>query len=169
MENRKRIAAVAVKEILARKRVNKTVTPPELVRWDQVHGKRLFNWNNNKAAHQHRLAQARILLWSLQVINDHTRVRAMYNLRKEFNRGIRGYVETKQIIKDGNLTVVVEELRLRHQNLLMQYKFLGNPVKQILLYANEIFDKLLVPISVPIARRFTAGHFKQGHRTAQAI
>jgi hypothetical protein len=140
---KKQIAAQAVKEILARKRVNKTVTPPELVHWDEIHGKRLFTWDNAKAAAEFRIAEARILLWSLSILHEKARVRGMYNLTKRFNNGIQGYVETEQIISDGKLPVVIEALRTRHSNLLLQYKFLGRPVDQILEYANSVFDRLL--------------------------
>lgn len=83
-------------------RGTKGVTTVQLVRWDETHGKKLFTWNDEKAAHDHRLNQARLFLNSFHGVFRRMRVRKFMKVPEGelTGRETGAYLDTKIISED---------------------------------------------------------------------
>lgn len=107
-------AVVAVLKFIKKK--GGRVTPEQLVEWDSAHGKLLFDWNDESAAEQYRLAQARKFLNHFAFVVNGLRVRAFYNVPANEEAGIRErqYVSADEILDNPKLReLVIDDLTRR--------------------------------------------------------
>jgi len=88
-----------------RRRGAKGVTADELVTWDATHGKRLFCWDEAKAAHEWRVQQARVFLNSFRGVFNRMRVRKFQFVPggEETGRADGAYLDTETISQDAKL------------------------------------------------------------------
>lgn len=111
----------AIRFIKQYEKLHKTVPPEVLVEWDEQNGKRLFDWNDTRAAHAYRLHQARLFFNRFGGIAD-LRVRSKLtgaasdperegwiNLSPDAAAGItqRGYVSTETISQNPRMQEIV--------------------------------------------------------------
>jgi len=75
------------------------VTADELVAWDLQNGRRLFEWDDDTAAVQWRLQQARVFLNQFRGMFDKMRVRAFIHVREDADALIErsSYVSVEDI------------------------------------------------------------------------
>lgn len=64
------------------------VTAEQLVEWDATHGRRLFTWEEDKAATEWRLQEARFFLNRFRAQFEGMRVRAFIHVREDAEQGI---------------------------------------------------------------------------------
>lgn len=96
------------------------VTADELVEWDVAHGRRLFTWDEPKAAEQFRLLEARLFLNRFRGMFDKMRVRAFIHVREDAESGIeRSAYQTVEAISahDGMRGQVVRDIVKRMKTL----------------------------------------------------
>jgi len=88
-----------------KRRGKKGITPELIVEWDRTHGKRLFPWNDAKAAEDHRLHLARVFLNSFGGIFDRMRIKKFKKVpgNEETGRATAAYLDTNTISKDTKL------------------------------------------------------------------
>lgn len=95
-----RITKEVIKEILNVKK-EKGLTPESIVeRATNVHSElhELFNWDDNSAAHQWRLQQARVLINEIRVIIEEKEFHAFENINITEEAGSNEYLERKEIL-----------------------------------------------------------------------
>lgn len=108
------------------KRRHKGVLAIDLVNWDASHGKRLFCWDETKAAHEWRLQQARVFLNSFRGVFDRMRVRKFIHVpgNEETGRDENAYIDTTIISQDAKLrTWAIADLAKRAESILSEMRF----------------------------------------------
>ena len=118
--------AAHVKKALAWLKRRRTVTADALVEWDRQHGQRLFQWNDQEAAEEHRRQQARIFLNVFRQLKDGLRMRAFINFHEDEEAGIeqREYYRVDVIIKNERLRqIVIDDLMRRIEKAAAELKF----------------------------------------------
>lgn len=115
-----------VKKALAFIRKKRTVTAEQMVEWDAVNGRHLFNWNNPEAAQEHRLYQARTFFNSFRrFIDGKLRARLMIHLPANEGAGIAAdaYFLSEDIAESPKLrAMVIEDLTDRMGNLAKELR-----------------------------------------------
>lgn len=113
-----------VRKALAFIRQRGAVTAAELVEWDFRHGRRLFTWDQDKAADEYRMMEARFFLNSFRARFDGMRVRAFIHVRED---------ESRQIDRDAYCTI---ESISQHQG--MREQVIENVTKRMESLAAEL-------------------------------
>lgn len=65
-----------------------SATAEQLVEWDLRNGKKLFDWDDPNAAHEHRLYEARVFLNRFRTIINGFRVRSFIRIPENPEQGI---------------------------------------------------------------------------------
>ncbi len=101
------------------------VNAAELVAWDRDHGRRLFNWDNQDAADEWRLHQARVFMNSFRAMVDGMRVRGIIHIRKDDEAGIEesAYVGVEAITQHpGMRAQVIDDITRRMRMLASELR-----------------------------------------------
>lgn len=106
-----------VKQAVHFARASGAVTPEQLVRWDDGHGRHLFTWNDAVAGSAWRLHQARLFLEHFRRFFNGYRVRAFISLPTGED-GERAYFPAEHIAETKKLReLVIADLVRRMANL----------------------------------------------------
>lgn len=119
------IDALHVRRAVKFMRSRPNFTAQDLVEWDFTHGKKLFTWDDEKAAEEHRLYEARLFANRFRAMFDGMRVRAFIAVPVEVEEGKkeRAYYSADTISRNQNLRViVVEDLKKRIMKLMSELK-----------------------------------------------
>jgi len=109
-----------------RKQGKKGVTAEDLVAWDAKHGKRLFRWNDERAAQDWRIHQARLFLNSFRGIFERMRVRKFMQIPANEDTGLTTavYLDTQTISEDTKLRGwAIDNLTRKMQSLASELRF----------------------------------------------
>ncbi len=101
------------------------VTADELVAWDLENGRRLFDWDDETAAAQWRLQQARVFMNQFRGKFDKMRVRAFIHVREDAEAGIErsSYMTVEDIAAHpGMRDQVIEDIAKRMRSLASELR-----------------------------------------------
>ena len=99
------------------------VSAEDIVAWDDQNGRRLFDWDEKRAAQQYRLAQARVFLNSFRSVIDGMRVRAFINV-PETEETERAYYTVEYISQTPALRMrVIADISRRMKTMAGELKW----------------------------------------------
>lgn len=120
-----RVSAPHVRRALAFIKKRGSVNADDLVAWDRDHGRRLFDWDDPKAAEEWRLHQARVFLCRFRAKFEGMRVRAMIHIHEDPAAGIEesAYFGIEAITQHpGMRAQVIEDLTRRMKMLASELR-----------------------------------------------
>jgi hypothetical protein len=109
-----------------RKQGKKGITAEALVAWDAKNGKRLFRWDDKRAAADWRVHQARMFLNSFRGVFERMRVRKFMQIPANEQTGLEEsvYLDTRTISEDQKLRQwAIDDLTRRMQKIASELKF----------------------------------------------
>jgi hypothetical protein len=120
-----RVSAPHVRKALAFIKRKGAVNAEDLVAWDRDHGRRLFDWDDPKAAEEWRLHQARLFLNRFRQVFEGMRVRAIIHVHKDEGAGIpeSAYFGVEAITQHpGMRAQVIDDITRRMKMLASELK-----------------------------------------------
>lgn len=115
-----RVSAPHVRKALAFVKRKGSITAEELVAWDGDHGRRLFDWDDPRAAEEWRRQQARCFLNRFRQVFEGMRVRAFIHIQEDADAEIEasGYVNIESITQHAGMRAQVIEDIVRRMKML---------------------------------------------------
>lgn len=102
-------------------RSRRSVTPMQLVTWDNSHGRNLFEWDDEQAGIDYRVHQARLFFNRLRLKIGEYRIREFINVPSEDERA---YFPIEKINEDPQAReAVIADLTRRMKTLAMELRF----------------------------------------------
>lgn len=132
MSSKSTIAALK-REILALRRQDGSLAPEDIVEWARAHPKselhKLFEWDNERAAHEHRLRQARQFIQEYSVVVDGSEkeieVVALVSVPSRRGKGEGSYLSQKAVAANqAYRTEVLDEVRSKLRSMKDRYETL---------------------------------------------
>lgn len=121
-----RVSAPHVRKAIAFiKRKRGVVNADDLVAWDAANGRRLFDWDDPRAAGEWRLHQARLFMNRFRRVFDGKRVRAFIHIHEDSEADIHasGYVTVEAIAEHpGMRDQVIQDIARRMRMLASELK-----------------------------------------------
>lgn len=115
----------AIAFIRSRRKKKQPVNAEDLVAWDLDNGRRLFDWDDETAAAQWRLHQARNFMNQFRGMFEKMRVRAFIHVRKDAEAGIEesSYATVEEIAEHpGMRDQVIADIAKRMRTLASELK-----------------------------------------------
>jgi hypothetical protein len=124
------------------KRKGQDIDAADVVAWDCAHGKHLFEWDDETAAEEYRLHQARVFLGSFRSVINGMSVKVFRAIPANEAAGVeeRTYFSTDTISQRADLRqIVIEDLTKRLLRMGSELKFwkLDETERQVILKALE--------------------------------
>ena len=140
-QNRLGASALHVRRALKFIKSKGAVTAEQLVEWDASHGRRLFTWEEERAATEWRLQEARLFLNRFRAMFDGMRVRAFIHIREDAEAGIDrdAYYTVETIAKhEGMRAQVLADISRRMVGLASETKMWKLDTTE----QDQLFDRL---------------------------